>query len=389
MAITVEIDEPNAGEYVGFESIEVIRSMENFSGSFTIQAAPIDLTDPPDKVATKNLKTDWPVKINSKVKILVNEQPILTGYVESINIDYSANPDSHTFTITGRDKTADIIDSTCETFTLVAPTSLVKIAKEILKLLGITDIKIKVQEGLTIKPLAASDIASFPYGTSYFDILEEYAKKSQVLLTTDGDGNILFSRAITTNKFKTVLSTNPKTKNTIKKGSLAIDASKKFYKYIVKSMASDSSNVALAILGNDDSTNPTQQAIDDTVNRKSRIYNFISEVSCNQPTLKDRAKWEANFRQTQAKKYLYTVGLHTPPDDPKEIWKPNYLVDVQDIFGDGDNELLINSVTYRYNLSVGSEVDLELVQKNAFSLELAKLEKSTGANAEDDLNIFT
>jgi len=206
-------------------------------------------------------------------------------------------------------------------------------------------------------------------------------------VTTDGNGNILFSKGTTTNKFKTVLSTNPKTKNTIKKGSLAIDASKKFHKYIVKNMVNDSSGLGIWVTpDSDNDANLTEYIIDETVNRKSRIYNFISEVSCDRPTLKERAAWEANFRQTQAKKYSYTVGLHTPPDDPKEIWKPNYLVDVQDIYGDGDNELLISSVTYRYNLSIGSEVDLELVQKNAFSIELAKLEKPlAGADAADDL----
>src|SRR5687768_15932922 len=84
--------------YGGWKSVSVDISIENLSGVFNLT-----LTD-------RWAKQTNPVVIKSgdPCILYINGVVVITGYIDTVNITLDAN--NHTIQVTGRDKTADIID---------------------------------------------------------------------------------------------------------------------------------------------------------------------------------------------------------------------------------------------------------------------------------------
>jgi prophage tail gpP-like protein len=119
--MTLEI---NGTQYSGFISATASKSMEDISGSYTFNISILD-----------NLQK-FPIKNKSECRVLVNDKPFMTGFVEIVSPSYDAA--SHQISITGRDKTSDVIDSTLgDTLTFSAGISLQGIVEEVLKNLGL------------------------------------------------------------------------------------------------------------------------------------------------------------------------------------------------------------------------------------------------------------
>ena len=89
--------EVNGSQYEGLLNGNVSNSFESLSGDFSC-----DVSMPQDKT--------FPIKRGDKCRVLIHNIPVLDGYVNKINTNLSA--DGHTITISGRDKTCDIIDNT-------------------------------------------------------------------------------------------------------------------------------------------------------------------------------------------------------------------------------------------------------------------------------------
>lgn len=89
----------NGAQYGGWKRISVRRSIETISGSFNLGVS--------DKWAEQ--ASAWPIKPGDECKVALQGTTIITGYVDSRNISYSDN--SHDFSVDGRDRTADLVDS--------------------------------------------------------------------------------------------------------------------------------------------------------------------------------------------------------------------------------------------------------------------------------------
>lgn len=404
--------EANGITYDGFKSATAHLCMENSSGSFSFSATVL-----------KNIFT--PIKVGDICKIYVDGVPVINGYVEQIDSSYDAI--SHTITISGRDKTCDIIDSSVgDKMTFSGGIGLVELTKQVLNQMGITGIGVSSE--VTIEPFKTSEIEHSELGETVYSFLEKYAKKRQVLINTDGNGNIVFVRS--SNKtIKTILTSSYNAKSTILGASLNIDDSKRFYKYVLNSQINPSAegnivssfeqiggtkniSVGEEVEDEEDGEEPemdvekayavTAVAYDSDI-RKSRTYNFQAEtphkekatsiltsweqMKAVQPVRKDsdkRAQWEANIRMAKAKKYNCTVQGFRPFDDPYIIWKPNLLVTIVDEILNFNSQMLINSVTFDYGLDTGSKTSLELVNTKTFTLELIEGAKarSTGGKVE-------
>jgi len=357
-AVNIKID---GKEYTDFISATITKSLEELCGEFNIVCS-----------STPNI--DFPIKVGSKCDIVIHGENVINGYIEKLSISYSSETESgtHKITVSGRDRTADLVDSTIggsESSEFQVPKNgitLKQITEKVLSQFNLSDIK--VIDNLNLKPF--TDLVSDKFGSKAFDFLEKYAKKRQVLITTTGDGNIEFVRS-PAKSYKTALILSKNAPATIISGNVVLDDSKRFNQYFGSAQGNPTSLQNLTSKPLNIAGSGNSPVVDNEI-RNSRIYHFEPHFSSEQETLTQRVQWEANYRKSQSRKLKYTVQGHVAKDD-KEIWKIGRLVSVTDEFADILNGVkLISNIRYTFDLTNGARTDLTLLDKDAFSLIVNK-----------------
>jgi len=354
--------------YTAFKEYNLERDFEAISGSFTLSLSTLD-------------GGLFPIQRGARVKIMIDGKSFLNGYVDKISINYSTS--DHEIVISGRDKTQDIIDSTIDsTIELNTPISLQAVIQKILDYLGL-DIKIINQAG-QIDSFTANELVSGEVGQGCFDLLDQYCRKRDVLLTTDGEGNIVITRgegaAINGSLVHVVDNAHS---NNIKSAQIDYDDTKSFYSYIVKSQLNPSKeklnfNTGLtetylpgAGAPAKDVVSTKGSATDESV-RQSRKLVIKAENSSTNSDCKDRALYEREIRRARALNYIVTLDGFKYSAASGSIWEPLQIVSVIDNFAGIDEELLVRKVIYRLALDSGSQTILELVPKIAYNLRPEK-----------------
>lgn len=351
--------------YYGFKSYNVSRSVEDVAGEFSL-------------TLTCEGFDGLPFKKGSKIIIYANTTAILTGYIEALSVGYSDN--DHTITITGRDKCADIIDSTIGSqIELNAPITLDKVIQTVLKQINASDVKVLTNFS-GIKPFLQGELVSGEITETIFEFLEKYTRKRQVLMNTDGRGNIVLTRAGSTRAENSLVHVveGDTSKNNILSGAATFDDRDRFHIYEIVSQGNVSAfNATNSRFSAEDIVNRKAIAIDSDI-RPSRVLHLTAESASDIATLKERVNWECNIRRARSIGYSCTVQGHLMSENGKP-WAPNLLVRVTDHYALIDADLLIKSVTYDYDTSGGSITHIECVPKDSYlpEPEPSKKEKQT------------
>ena len=381
--ITIRI---NNSIYSNFKSINVALSMETLSGAF-------------DAVATIDQFSNFPIKIGDNVEILVNDQKVLTGFIEELEPRYSA--DSHEISLSGRSKTADVIDSSLvDNLEIKGDITLKAVIEKILTINSITGIN--VIEATNIDPFVKGETISAESGEGLFDIIDKYCQKRQVLATTNGDGDIVLTRSSADNlnaqlifrtkksltqnitnqlitnqtNFLNKLSIN-KRENNILSANAFYSTKNRYYKYIVRTQDNMNGINDLGISINGlSSVSKKGEAIDDLI-RTTRSIVISADDANTTETAKNKAIWEANIRK--ARTFEYTCNVQGFMANNNDLWLPNKLVKVEDNFMSINDFYIIKSVAFNYSLD-GSITQIKLVNKNSYTLIEPKDEKK-----DDDL----
>lgn len=351
-------------KYSGFHDYRVSRSLDELSGSFEMTFTSSDPNDP----------RFFP---GDTVVIYVNSTPILTGNIDKRKQSYSNN--EHIFTVSGRDKVADFVDSTVgANIELKAPITLDKILQILMKEIRMTGVPVHMQvHGLA--PFAKGELISGQIDETIFSFLEKYTRKRQVLMTSDGKGGVVFARAGTARASTTLIHKIYDTsKNNIKEAEFDIDYSERYYEYRIWSQGNPSSAGTTVFVNSHQVANRVGTAFDKEI-RKTRILDLTAECSSDLSILKKRAEWEANIRRARSQTYSCTVKGHDMVPGGKP-WEPNMLVSIIDDFIPISDMMLIKSVEYSLNSQSGSETKLDLVSKDSYTPEpeLSKPKKRHG-----------
>ena len=351
MTLTLEI----AGtKYNGFTSISVFKSIETISGSFGFSATSDDILV-------------FPIQVGSPCSVTIDNSTIITGFIENVSVSYDSG--THSLDISGRDKTCDIIDSSViGTKEFTSPISLTQIITKSLSDNSITGIEIVNNAG-TIEPFADGELFSAEVGETLFSFIEKYARKRQVLLSSDGDGNIVLNRAGTTKAIASLQNIKNGQFNNIKSGNISYDFTQRFNKYIIQSQLNNSALSDFDGTTTETVANQTGEATDDKIKRTGRQLEITSESSDSSVTLKDLATWHSNLRRARGTTYNVVVQGFFQDDARTHLWKNNELVQVTDEFADVSATLLIQSVEYNFSLDGGSTTNISLVDKDAYTLE--------------------
>lgn len=352
--------------FSGFDKIEVETSLDSITGNFTIATAgniPSDFLDGIQKAA---------------VKIIIEEEQVLNGFVDTINIDYT--PTSHILTISGRDKTSDILDSTIgESLNFQGTKKLEDIIKQTLSIHKITGIEV-INEVSDLADFEEIEISTPTPGDKIFAFLALLAKRKQVFLTTDGKGNIIISRSSGIRIEEKLINLSGNPNGNLKRGNISFNFANRFNRY--KTMSQENTGKA-GILVSFFSSASIEDSGDkisvDSAIRESRSLTTIEEESYTKKQAQNKADWQNNFRQIEGLSYSLTVANHRRAPS-SGIWRPGQLVVIEDDFTETQALMLINRVVYNEDTTTGETSQIELVRKDAYQVQAEEPIKDKKSN---------
>ncbi len=319
-----------------------------------------------------------PFKGGESCRVIVEDQAVLTGSIEIVDVSYDAT--DHIITVQGRDKTGDLLDSTLDAISDLKGQSLTlkRIIERAIDDISGPDIKpadkIKVIEGVATAPFeAAQDVVSAEAGDNAFDFIEKYSRKRQVLLTSDSDGNVVITSGSGVEAAGSVQHVIGATDNNVVASSFSFDTTGRFNVYKFASQLNPLALVLAGETGLDSVVDQSGRTSDPDV-RIGRQMILISEAPNSDDQNVSRAKWEANIRKARGLVYSVTVpGYRVDPTDATSaLWQINRLYQIVDDYLGKSEPMLCNSVTFTLDTDGGQQTSLSFVDEKAYSLELAK-----------------
>lgn len=345
----------NGAFYGGWKSIRIERGIEQIAGTFELSVT--------DRWAEQSAPRQ--IKPGQSCQVVIDEAAVITGYIDTVAPQYDKQ--QHTITISGRDKTADLVD--CSAIYKSGQWSgrtLDQIAADLCAPFG-------------IKVLRAADVGSpvmvfsLEEGETVFEALERAARMKAVLLVSDGQGNLVLTRASSDAPVATLI-----------EGENILSAEGEYSwkdrhsQYIVKGQG----------IGTDDffgsQVSHQQKEASDTEITRYRPLIVLAEDQGTGANLKQRAQWECNVRRGRSSRATVTVQGWA---NDGELWRPNTMVTLQSPRLYADLELLIASVAFRLD-EQGSQTELQLVQREAFDLADGKGTRKKQKKESDDWSVF-
>jgi prophage tail gpP-like protein len=335
--ISVEV---NNKLFEGFTDVSISYGIESMARQFALSITT------PHKIAS-------PIKVQDKIVIYLNDIKKLTGYVEELDKFQSAT--NFTLTLQGRSLTGDIIDCSIKRKTYKQ--------KDFEQLIKIVLKENNINIGVVNKILTPLKIDNNPIskdGETIFDFLDRYAKKVQVLLTTDEVGNLVITRegsGIMKGQLINVFDGN--LINNVLSSSINISTKDRYNTIEVFSTTHDSET------SSKNSIVQIARAIDSNI-RTSRRLIINQTTNSKTISLTNLANWNVNVRRAKGSRYTCQVVGFTLQE---ELFEANKKIRIRDEVMNVEGVFLIQSVNFRLDLTNGAITELQIVEVGAFSLE--------------------
>lgn len=348
MTIRLEVD---GVEYDHFTSASVEIRLDALSNTFSFTAVATGISKPP-------------FKVGAACRVIVGDQTVMTGYIEIADGSYDAG--SHSITYRGRDKTGDVVDSNISALSDFGTSiSLKTVIEKVITHIGATGVSV-IDRANPAKFNPAADLLAPEPGDNAFDFIEKLARKRQVILTSNADGNIVIEKTPGPVIDFALQNYIGASNNNILSASFSYDETGRYNVYKMTSGLNPLSLTGSA--STSDIVNQKSSIIDADI-RAGRQLAFVPESSFSNSEGDKRARWESRIRRARGQLYSATVQGHKPYG-LDELWQVNRVIAVIDDFADIRAGMLINSVVYNFDTSGGSTTNLSLVAENAYNLEI-------------------
>ena len=360
MTLTLEV---NGTEFSNFTTASAAISMSQFVNVFSFGAE----SEEPQ---------GFPVQVGDKVRVLVDEQPVITGFVEAIDGEHSAG--SRSISILGSSKTVDIIDTTMPQINFATPISFNALISLILLEAGIFNQLVETEVS-GLEGFKESEIIQVKQSQSVFSVLEQYARKRQVFLRTNRNGNITVTRNSGTDGGLRLTSLIKGDDNNVKSARVTIDHKDRYNQYIAVSQKNPTSfNTLGEDPGPSDASNQRGEVTDDDI-RTGRTLIFTAENATDNDGLAQRAIWESNVRRARSLIYTAVVTVHS--ERPNQPWQVNQLIRVVDQFEGINALMLVDEITFNFSVTDGETTTLRCVAPDAYTLQASETEKQKSTNS--------
>jgi len=317
--------------YSSWKSVSIGAAVKDAARSFRLEAA----------CETGAAATAWTFRAGAEVDIYFNADLVLRGYVDRYQPRISERDAS--VTISGRSKSADMIDSSAEHKTGRFEKKNVKQIAEELDKFGVG---VEVGDGVDLKTVP---FAQLNPGETVFRTVERLTRSQGLAVMGRADGKI----EITTGGKKRHAGGIVEGEN-LKQGEADHNWSNRHSKYVVKGQrASGSTAENLEI---------EAEVKDESLPRYRPTVIVIAE-----DTDKDRAKKFAEHTRNRAagNALKATVTLQGFRDDGGTVWEPNRLIWTDSSFLQIQQDMLIETVTFRQD-ERGSMTVISLVDPKAY-----------------------
>lgn len=332
-------------KYEGFTDIAVNSAMENFCSSFSFSTTVKE---------TENGRLINDIKLGQKARVFIDDNLLITGFIE--DLDKEISPSSHSKTASGRDIGGDIIDSDIIQKSY-NQRNFEKLVNLVLKDNGFS---IKVINKVGILNLEATETIKTEQGQSIFNFLDQYAKKLQVLLKMDKNGNLNIIRE-DNDVVKNMLINNYTSDTNILTSRLKLSTIDRFNVVEVYSQGNNKTHTKTSI-------SQKGRAIDPQI-RTTRRKILTMDTASESKSLKALAEWNIQVRRAKGSRYTCkTLGFYS---SNKTLWQPNTLVDIIDYDMEVQGTFLIQGVEFTQNLQ-GSYTNLDIVEQGSFSVSKIK-----------------
>lgn len=265
--------EINGVKYGGWTKIGIRRGIGQVAGTFEL-----------------SISERWPgqpipahIELGASCVVTVDGVPVITGYVDDVAPSYNAA--SHTVSVTGRDKTCDLVDC-CPPSTQLKGATLAAVARSLVAPFGI---EVVDETGVGVVP----GFKTNP-GDTVFETLEQLARAKGVLLTTDGRGRLVICRA-----------SQKKAATVLELGKNVFEGKGKFSMRDRFSSVTVIGQTAATETWNGTSASQQKTVVTDAAVPRHRPLVLVADQE-HQGANK-RAQWEVNIRYGKGNQATYTV----------------------------------------------------------------------------------
>lgn len=357
--------------YDQWTSGEVTRDLKDFSGSFSFTFRDGEASSAALAFASAPIQKR--LKAQMKAVIKIGNRTVLKGHVEEVDKDLGDG--QATVTISGRDKTGDLIDCAALPDGQQAEMKKVKLeaaAKKIAAPFGLT-VKAEVDTG------AVFDRYAVDLGETAFSAIEKGTRSRGVLVLSDGIGGIVITRA-----GKTRAPADLVQPGNVLKSRGSESTARRFSKTTVRGqserIAKERGNAALdataepldvgsrtdgasgAATNNErKGTVATGSATDSDIERY-RPAVYLARSKADKASAQSEADWRSRTAKGEGDELTHTVKGHTVDGS---LWTVNQLVHVSDAFLDVERDQLISRTRYAEDQS-GATTDITSCRPEAF-----------------------
>lgn len=340
-------------EYSGWKTMRVTRGIESVAGGFELSVS--------DRWA--EMVKPWAIVEEDECTVVLSGTRVITGYVDTRNLSFGAK--EHTLTVSGRDKTANLVDCSAilDKKWEFNGITVFEFIKKIARPFGIN---VTLQSGLTdaVLPKPPKKLSVDP-GDTALSAIETACRLAGLLPVSDGLGGLLLTRTGTA-RAKTELVQG---ENVIS-ASIACASAGRFRHYVVlgQHRATDEAYAEHA-------TTVRGTAEDLNVKRSERVLIIRPEAGVTTEHAKKRAQWEATTRAARADSVSVTVQGWTQADD--SLWPVNAVTRCRLPFIGVDGDMLITQLVHTLGED-GTLTQISLKRPDAFKPEPTISTGSTG-----------
>ena len=339
--------------------MQVTRQMDAIAGTFSLALA--------DK---------WiggaqalPIAAGMACQILIGGEQVIDGYIDQIRPSFSAT--AHGISVTGRDRSADLVDCAA----IHSPgqwlnCTVLQLAQALASPFGVN---------VTAEGDVGAPIASFKLeeGETAFEALDRALRQRELMACPDGKGGIVLLKA-----GAGTASGSLRQRENILSAEGQFDMADRFSDYIVKGQKPGTDKGwgkdACAVRG---------QYRDQAVQRYRPML-IRAEQSGDSSNAHQRAAWECSVRAARAVTVTATVqgfrqqGVGREQSGP--LWQLNQMADVDLPYLRISQRLLVAGVEFRRDATSGSTTRLTLRDPAAFKPEPKKEEKGGSGSGGGD-----
>lgn len=328
----------NGRQYTQFSEITVERDLETLSSSFEF-------------VASNEFAITFPFSAFDNCVVQINGYPVLTGFITKLFPSYTNS--QHIINILGYDKTKNVVDTEIyENSEITEATTFAALMTQVMSLNGITDIGvINKSLGITIGP--EDKFTAAETGMTLFEYFLSIAQKKQVLLNTDGQGNIVIYRnEVPEITALSLVNKKGLSNQKIKSARAPIDYDDRYKTIRVVSQSAEENNIFA-------------ESTDSSITQE-RTKIIISDQVFNETECKNLADWEVNKRRADSIKYECIIAGYWA--DNIRIYQPGQIFNIEDDYAGMNESMLLKNVKYKYSENEGSICELKFVASDAYTL---------------------